>query len=150
MKRSYSSAGIAVACLFSVLGLMMAQDQPAAPAQTKQMMKGKATKQGMMKKGAAPAGQPEEKSMMAQHEEVAKLVTQVAADLAALQNEPDIGIIKSKLVVDQAAIEKVRDQMRAQQAKMKTMMGGTMPQTEATPNATTPAAPPAVDHSQHH
>ena len=44
--------------------------------------------------------------------------------LAALQKESDIAAIKTKLAVDQAAMEKLRDHMNQQQAKMKSMMEG--------------------------
>jgi len=141
MKRSISPAAIVFASLLPALGLLIAQDQPAAPAQKKQM-KGK-----QMMKGQAK----DESSMMAQHAEMAKLVNQVAADLAALQKETDVATIKAKLAVDQAALEKVRAHMNQQESQMKSMMEGMMgaKATGDKPKAEDKTEAPA-DHSANH
>ncbi len=115
----------------TILGLLSAQQPPAA-AQPKQMMKGK----GMMQGDGAG------KSMMAKHQEMAKLIHQVTVDLAALQKEGDLATLKHKLAADQILLEQVRDNMKQQQAAMGQMMGAakTEPPTEQKS---------ATDHDNH-
>jgi hypothetical protein len=71
-----------------------AQQPPSAPKGSK--MQGKGMSGAMM-------GQ----SMMSQHHEVSKLVDQVIVDLAALQNQEDLGTIKTKLAADQALLRQL-------------------------------------------
>jgi CRISPR/Cas system endoribonuclease Cas6 (RAMP superfamily) len=143
MQHKLPSTIIGFACLISVIGLSTAQEQPAAPAQQKQMMKGKGmTKDGMMKKG----DQAEEKSMMAKHEEMAKLVDQVTTDLAALQKETNLGTLKTRLAADQALLQKVNDSMKQAKDKMKTMMESMMGSTPTPASSAAPATPPEHKH----
>lgn len=61
-------------------------------------------------------------SMMSTHQEMSKLVDQVTADLAALQNEKDLGTIKKKLGADHSLLEQLQTHMQQQKGMMGPMM----------------------------
>jgi len=110
MKLKTALLGVFIASL-SLTALLVAQ-QPATPAEGhSQMMQGK----GMM--SGAMMGQ----AMMSGHQEMSKLVDQVTADLAALQNEKDLATIKTKLAADQSLLEQLHGHMQSQRAMMERM-----------------------------
>jgi hypothetical protein len=111
MKMKTALLGVFVASV-SLTALLVAQ-QPATPGEGhSQMMQGK----GMM--SGAMMGQ----AMMSGHQEMSKLVDQVTADLAALQNENDLATIKTKLAADQSLLEQFQNHMQHQRAMIGPMM----------------------------
>jgi len=92
--------------------LRVKAQQPSSGAAQSKMAQGK----GMM------SGEMMGQSMMSKHQEMSKLVDQVTADLAALQNEKDLGTMKKKLAADHSLLEQLQTHMQQEKGMMGPMM----------------------------
>ncbi len=113
MRVTRARLGMLITSLILTAMMMSGQPPEQSPAQSKakMMTKGKEMMSGDMMG-----------SMMSKHQEMSKLVDQVTADLAVLQGEKDLAIIKKKLAADQTLLEQLKTHMQQQQGMMGSMM----------------------------
>ena len=102
-------------------GGMLAQDAPKSAPQSTQQMKAK-MQEKMKGGGMGMMGQ-----MMAGHDEISKLVTQLKESAAAMRAEKDPAALQTKLAQHAALIDQLQAKMSAQHSMMQGMMQGATP-----------------------
>ena len=114
MKMKTTTVSLLAAGLLSfaiAASAQHSQHQASAPEPSTQMMN-----QGMMGQGMMGHGMMGHTmmgpSMMANHQEMMKLMNQLAGDLSAAENEKDATVIRKKLTEDGALLQQLQAHMR--------------------------------------